>query len=1732
MTFQQSFKSGEFVAGVWAQDQTMIAPDLVLKATHFGVATRVGPDSLTTADTGMFALGPQSSLDRHTRSELFSTWMTAATDAGVIPQNIVTIDLGEPSLTFGRVDLENAIGEPVYLPSISAAHWIVNMGFPQIALFGPVLVDTGMAYLSFPAAAMQILMGQIPGSKIDLTFDRLLLIPSGFVLKPFMIVIGAREFVLSSEQQYLNQPNLPEPPGYRYSIFHQMTNMPRGVAAVFGGKVHKHFIVILDDHKEQERLRPIEDEVSITAVDLRSTTLQLSCGSDDNLIPTQKPWPRSDMNVALFLAFVAVSVRAHRVDLRAVERFQGSPVIGDSHATALVYEDFHYEIDVGVGKIDDHWYTLVVDSGSYITFFGTNPKQPYIGSASQVKTTTGWRQNFISGHAYGGLWVRDQTMIAPDFVVGSTDFGVVTKVAQKDLTVTDTGVFALGPQAGLEMQVGSDRFSTWMTAATDAGAVAQNVVTVDLGRPSLTFGYADLENAVGVPVYVPCLEEESWLVQASIPEFAFSGPVSIDIGAPMFALEPADMQKMIKRIPGSRLQQESNMLIVPSKPLPKDLTIKIGAFTYVLSGQKQLLGDGTGRTADGSVFSIFQQIEGIESVSGAKAILGAKVLQHLVAAVLLTLVAGVYARKVSLRAVENFHGSPVTGDSRATSMVYEDFHYELDVGVGRIDDHWYTLFVDSGSYITFIGTNPKQPYIGSASQFKTTAAWQQTFVSGQSYAGVWARDQTMIAPDFVLGNTDFGIVTKVAQKDLTVTDTGVFALGPQAGLEVQVGSSRFSTWMTAATDAGVVPQNIVTVDLGDPSLTFGYVDLDHAVGSPVYVPCLLSELWLVKISIPQIAFTGPMLVDTGTPFVNLTPDDMQKLMKRIPGSKLYAGTNLLLVPTSPLPKDLTIQFGAFSFVLTGKKQILGEGTGRDRDGRVLSIFKQMPGVSGGASIIFGAKILQHLVVVLDDDNHRIGFAARREQVLSTCVVLPTYSASWGDNSILALQTAEMKAGVLLAIAADCYAHRINLRTVAPFSDSEVMRESHATSVVYDSVHHVIDVGQPYIGSAAQVKTKATWKQAFLSGGVFSGKWARDQVDGLRISTESGVVKKTSTGSVTTWHAGIFALGPQAGLKAQIGSDRFSTWMNQATSAGVVSSNIGNLEFALEGEKQLMGAATKRDWHCLVYTTFQQIEGMPQGTGAIMGSKVLQHLIIVLDDDKHRIGFAARKLASTRRLVASIVVTRVRVLATRCPAKSFYPSWHCDSPSCPQADEMRTAVLLTLVASASARKVSLRAVTNPRESNIVINSRATSLVYDDVHYVMDIGVGKYDVHWYTLLVDTGSEQTFFGTSPRQPYIGSASQSKTTATWTQAFVSGDYYSGLWARDQVDFGIVTKIAPGSATLLETGVFALAPQAGLEQKVGSDRFSTWMTAAADAGVVPQNIVTIDLGEPSLTFGHVDLENAVGTPVYLSCLEAERWLVKISMPDIEFDGPMLIDTGAPLFVLTTADMQKMIQRIPGSKILEGSRILQIPSDHIPMDLTFEIGNLKFVLPGEKQLLGAPTRRDFHGLVFSIFQQIDTMPDGAGAIMGSKVLQHLIALRITPSIASLLCQAVSKALPRRRHSALASLLILLALQTVEMKVGILSTLAAACYARKVNLRTVTPFRDSEVAVESRATRMVYDDVHYVMDIGRKLPDFFGTNPKQPYIGSASQIRSTATWTQGFLSGEAFSGFWARDQVGA
>ncbi|GAA97815.1 uncharacterized protein L969DRAFT_52435 [Mixia osmundae IAM 14324] len=253
----------------------------------------------------------------------------------------------------------------------------------------------------------------------------------------------------------------------------------------------------------------------------------------------------------------------------------------------------------------------------------------------------------------------------------------------------------------------------------------------------------------------------------------------------------------------------------------------------------------------------------------------------------------------------------------------------------------------------------------------------------------------MIAPNLILGSTDFGVVKQIRTGSTTSGYTGVFALGPQAGLDGQMKSDTFSTWMTGATDAGIVPRNVVTIDLDEPSLTLGYVNLDNAVGELVYLPCLEAESWQVKIGMPQIGFDGSMIVDTGAPLFILTPTAMQMLMKYIPGSKLVEGTRILLVPADHLPKDLTFmarlssllalrwadafsgQFGNLEFVLPGKEQLLGAATRRDWHGFVFSIFQQIADMPAGVDAIMGSKILQHLIVVLDDDNQQIGFAARK-----------------------------------------------------------------------------------------------------------------------------------------------------------------------------------------------------------------------------------------------------------------------------------------------------------------------------------------------------------------------------------------------------------------------------------------------------------------------------------------------------------------------------------------------------------------------------------------------------------------------------------------------------------------------------------------------------------------------------------------------------------------------------------
>ncbi|GAA97844.1 uncharacterized protein L969DRAFT_52340 [Mixia osmundae IAM 14324] len=265
-----------------------------------------------------------------------------------------------------------------------------------------------------------------------------------------------------------------------------------------------------------------------------------------------------------------------------------------------------------------------------------------------------------------------------------------------------------------------------------------------------------------------------------------------------------------------------------------------------------------------------------------------------------------HAHKVSLRAVERMRDLQA-GELVATPMSYLEHYYLLNINVGRYttDEHSYTLLVDTGSSITFFGTNPARPYVASASQIKSDATFAQTFFTGEKVAGTW----TEIAPGLVIPNTDFGVVTKAGTTSLTTTNEGIFALGRQGGAMVETGRTTCEacrTWMYSAVEEGLLWGNVITIDLAEPALTFGRVNLEHASGTPVYVPCVKQSHWAIRASIPQIGFAGLSVVDTGSPFLTLSDADMQALMRRIPGSKIEPVNSVLLVPVAHVLQPLTI----------------------------------------------------------------------------------------------------------------------------------------------------------------------------------------------------------------------------------------------------------------------------------------------------------------------------------------------------------------------------------------------------------------------------------------------------------------------------------------------------------------------------------------------------------------------------------------------------------------------------------------------------------------------------------------------------------------------------------------------------------------------------------------------------------------------------------------------------------
>ncbi|OAX34730.1 acid protease [Rhizopogon vinicolor AM-OR11-026] len=321
------------------------------------------------------------------------------------------------------------------------------------------------------------------------------------------------------------------------------------------------------------------------------------------------------------------------------------------------------------------------------------------------------------------------------------------------------------------------------------------------------------------------------------------------------------------------------------------------------------------------------------------------------------------------------------------------FQYVMYVGVG-VPPTYYSLVVDTGSSITFVGTG--KPYNRTSTSIATGQNLEVTYDLGY-LAGPEYSDTITLSPDLVITNQSIG--DAVTYTDWPGVD-GVLGIGP---VDLTVGSSSpnitslVPTVMDNAREQGLIQQQIMGVSFAPAStdnepnglITFGGINSSLFIGNITYVPitstypaafswginitsCVYGETTIFSTSTAGI-------VDTGTSLVALADDFFATYMAAIPGS-YYDNQTTFVIPSSSIAnmQPLNFTIGSTVFTMDVAAQLIPvdqDSAWGDDPGVQYGTIGPLGHLSGqGLDFILGQKFLEIYYAVFDGENNRVGLA--------------------------------------------------------------------------------------------------------------------------------------------------------------------------------------------------------------------------------------------------------------------------------------------------------------------------------------------------------------------------------------------------------------------------------------------------------------------------------------------------------------------------------------------------------------------------------------------------------------------------------------------------------------------------------------------------------------------------------------------------------------------------------------
>ncbi|KKK14673.1 hypothetical protein P175DRAFT_0505085 [Aspergillus ochraceoroseus IBT 24754] len=338
--------------------------------------------------------------------------------------------------------------------------------------------------------------------------------------------------------------------------------------------------------------------------------------------------------------------------------------------------------------------------------------------------------------------------------------------------------------------------------------------------------------------------------------------------------------------------------------------------------------------------------------------------------------------------------TPTASDTVALNQDGYDFSYFSTVNIGSPGQPVWMMLDTGGANTWVFGADCTATACELHNTFgenssptvnMTSNSWSVGYGTGQ-VSGVLATDNLRIAEIEV--RMTFGLVYNASDDFKSYPMDGIIGLG-----RANDSSMGQPTFMDVVLEQSNLTSNIVSFCLSrssdggkDGTVTFGGVDTTKYTGNITYTDIVSTSIhWSIPlddVSINGVAcgFSGKSaIIDTGTSYALVPPDDAKALHALIPGSQAYSDENWIIPCNSTAVVQVT--FSGVSYTISPKDYIGSKA----ESGCVSTIIGRA--LFGDDVWILGDTYLKNVYSVFDFDHKRIGFAQRSYSPSSTTTSL-------------------------------------------------------------------------------------------------------------------------------------------------------------------------------------------------------------------------------------------------------------------------------------------------------------------------------------------------------------------------------------------------------------------------------------------------------------------------------------------------------------------------------------------------------------------------------------------------------------------------------------------------------------------------------------------------------------------------------------------------------------------------